>query len=229
MGFNRLMDADIDAKNPRTQSREIPAGKLSKLNVKILVFISSLIFLAGSYGLGLHCLILAPLVLGVLLFYSWTKRFTSVSHLVLGLCLALAPGGVWYALTAEFRWLPVIMMAGVLFWVAGFDIIYSCQDEEFDRKEKLFSLPAKIGIGNSLLVARVLHCIATVFLVAFGYCAELGTAYYIGVTIFSLFLLSQHRLVSAEDLSRVDAAFFTRNGLASVVYLLSAAADRWIS
>lgn len=225
MAFNRLIDRDIDARNPRTRSREIPAGAVSPRSARTLVLISSCIFFAAAAGLGKHCLVLAPAVLGLLMFYSLTKRFTRYSHIVLGLALALAPGGVWYALTAEVALLPLALMLAVLLWVAGFDIIYSCQDVEFDRSAGLHSLPAKLGVARALLLSRVFHLIAIACLAAFGWMAGLGTAYYIGLVVFGSVLLYQHRLVSPRDLSRVDAAFFTVNGIASVCYFLSVLAD----
>jgi 4-hydroxybenzoate polyprenyltransferase len=225
MAFNRLIDRRIDAQNPRTKSRELPAGVVSTTSVAVLVAASSGVFLASASMLGTHCLVLAPFVLAWLLFYSWTKRFTRYAHLVLGLSLALAPGGVWYALTAEFAVLPLSMMGGVALWVAGFDIIYSCQDVEFDAANGLHSIPARVGVKRALLIARMLHAAAFVLLGVFGWYAGLGLAYFIGLGAFGGIIAGQHYLVSAEDLSRVDAAFFTRNGIASVAYFVAVLAD----
>ena len=216
MAFNRVFDADIDAKNPRTSSREIPAGVISRFSVGALVILFSVLFLYGAWKLGVHCFLLAPFVLGILLLYSCTKRFTSWSHVVLGLCLAMAPGGVWYAITGVVSIVPIVLMAAVLFWVAGFDILYSCQDSEFDRTEGLFSLPAYLGIEKSLLLSRAFHGIAVILLAVFGGVAELGWIYMTGVVVFSALLVNQHCLVSPGDMTRVNAAFFTRNGIASV-------------
>lgn len=226
MAFNRIMDRGIDALNPRTAQRELPSGKISLASASALLLSAALIFLLGAWGLGLHCLVLAPPVLAVLLFYSWTKRFTSASHLVLGVALALAPGGVWYAITAEFAWLPVWMMLGVLLWVAGFDIIYSCQDAEFDRRQKLYSIPSRLGVPVALKLARLLHLLSALCFLWFWSAASLGSAALLGTGIFIAIVLSQHRLVRAGDLSRVNEAFFTRNGFASVIYLIGAAIDR---
>ncbi len=221
MAFNRLIDRDVDARNPRTREREIPSGKLSVAKVRGLLFISSAVFLGSAAVLGLHCLVLAPFVLGILLLYSWTKRFTSSSHIVLGLSLALAPGGVWYALTAEVALLPVLLMAAVLFWVAGFDILYSCQDVNFDTEQHLFSIPVRCGVATAFWLARLFHVIAFVFLGLFGVEATLGIHYFAGLLVFGLILGSQHLIISPKDLSRIDAAFFTRNGTASLVFFLA--------
>lgn len=218
MTFNRLIDADIDAKNPRTSSRELPSGAVSRLSAWTLFVSSCLVFLFAAALLGTHCLVLALPVLLVLCGYSWAKRFTSLSHLILGMALAMAPGGVWYALTGQFAVLPLWMMAGVLAWVAGFDILYSCQDVGFDRQNNLRSVPVWLGEDKAFLVARVLHVCAVVFLGGFGRAAGLGFLYWLGLAIFAGLLASQHRLVGPGNLERIDAAFFTRNGAASSIF-----------
>ena len=225
MGWNRWLDRSIDAKNPRTAGREIPRGAIPPATVLILTLLSAAVFVGAAAALGSHCLLLSPLVLGVLFLYSWTKRFTSYSHLVLGLCLAMAPGGVWYAVTAEFAILPVFMMVGVLLWVAGFDILYACQDLQFDRAAGLYSIPARFGAVNAFRIARVLHLCSWLFLVGFGAAAGLSYAYFIGVLVFGWALLSQHRLVTPSDLTQMTAAFFTRNGIASCAFFLGTVAD----
>lgn len=229
MGFNRLVDKDVDAKNPRTQMREIPAGLIAAPTVAALVIISAGLFLLFSGLLGRHCLIMAPLVLAVLFFYSWTKRFTRYSHMVLGLALALAPGGVWYALTGGPAILPLYLMGAVLLWVAGFDILYSCQDYDFDKKTGLFSLPVALGISGAMRVAQLLHILTVILLIQFGLGSSSGSFYYIAVAIFTLALISQHRLVSPTDLSKIDAAFFVRNGLGSLVFFIGVLVDRFLS
>lgn len=229
MGFNRLLDRHIDAANPRTAGREVPASKVSLGGVVNLIIISTAVFLLSAWQLGRHCLLLAVPVIGFLFFYSYTKRFTSYSHLVLGAALALAPGGVWYALTAEFAFLPVIMMAAVMFWVAGFDIIYSCQDLDFDRARSLYSIPALVGADRALQISKLFHLVSLALLVYFGITAEYGTLYFSGVLIFGFFLFSQHRMISAADLSRADAAFFTRNAAASFVYFLGMLGEYFVS
>ncbi len=225
MSFNRLVDRDIDALNPRTQSREIPSGQVSVRSAWLLFSAAVTVFLAAAGILGMHCLLLAPLVLAVLCGYSWAKRFTASSHLILGVALAMAPGGVWYALTGRFAILPVWMMLGVVFWVAGFDILYSCQDVDFDRKQKLFSLPVWLGEGQAFLVARIFHVLAVGFLGLFGLAGGLGAIYWIGLSLFGLLLASQHRLVGPGNLEKIDAAFFTRNGAASVLFFAAVLLD----
>lgn len=228
MTFNRLLDREIDAINPRTKERELPSGRVSIKSVILLLLFSYGIFIFGSAMLGRHTLLLAVPVLIVLSVYSWTKRFTSYSHLVLGLALALAPGGVWYALVGTVDWLPVWLMLGVLFWVAGFDIIYSCQDEQFDKQQGLRSIPAQFGVGRALVLAFIAHIISVIFLFSFGVMAGLGCFYYAAVVIFADIVFSQHKLVSPRDLSKVNEAFFVRNGLASFLYLLGVVLDRFV-
>ena len=229
MAFNRYIDVDIDAKNPRTKTREIPAGIVSKKASIIMTIISSLIFLASSYMIGEHCLVLAPLVLIILLGYSLTKRFTSFSHYVLGLSLALAPGGVWYALTAKFAIEPVYMMLAVLFWVAGFDIIYALQDMEFDQQNKLFSVPAKFGQEIALKISRVSHLLCILFMTIFGKEMNLGGIYYLGVLVFGLILLLQHIKVLRTNPQKIEPLFFTHNGVASVVLFIFVVLDKILS
>lgn len=226
MSFNRLIDRNIDAQNPRTMARELPAGKISSLHVRGLLTLSSAAFFLFSYLLGLHCLIMSPLVLALLLGYSYTKRFTSGSHFVLGLALACAPGGVWYAVTGQFAWLPVWMMLGVLCWVAGFDILYSLQDQKFDSDHGLHSIPAALGARSSLLLARGLHVLAIFFLALFGNFAGLGTTYTATLLVFSIALFGQHRTISPDRLDKIEGAFFTRNAWASVLFLAGMILER---
>lgn len=226
MGFNRLADAGYDARNPRTATREIPRGLVTRRSVWALVTLSSVVFLASAAALGWHCFILAPVVLAILFLYSLTKRFTGASHFVLGLALAMAPGGVWYAITGSVAWQPLWFMAAVLLWVSGFDILYACQDVEFDRREGLYSIPSRIGIAWSLRLARILHLLSVLCLFKFGLEMGLGAGYYAGVVLFSVCVLSQHTLISAIDLTRIDAAFFTRNGVASILFFCCVLLDR---
>lgn len=218
MTFNRIVDRDIDRLNPRTREREIPSGVVSLRSAWMLWALSCCAFLLSAWALGLHCLVLAPFVLAILCYYSWAKRFTSWAHIVLGLSLAMAPGGVWYALTGQAAWLPVWMMLGVLFWVAGFDILYSCQDIEFDRTQSLWSVPAYFGENTAFSFARLFHVIAVGCLAAFGYQARLSGAFWMGLAVFAILLCQQHLLVGPGNLKKIDAAFFTKNGLASVVF-----------
>ncbi len=226
MAFNRLIDRHIDAQNPRTSNRELPAGKITSAKVAALLGASSLLFFFSAGMLGAHCFILAPVVLAILLGYSLTKRFTSCSHLVLGLALACAPGGVWYAITARFAWLPVLMMIGVLCWVAGFDILYSLQDQKFDSERGLYSVPARFGSGSALLASRVLHLFSILFLLCFGAVGELGVVYYCTVGLFAVALLSQHLTISPAHLDKIESAFFTRNAWASLVYFFGMIIER---
>lgn len=220
MAFNRLIDADVDAQNPRTMSRALPRGELTRTQVWRLVLGSVVLFLAAAAALGAHCLMLAPLVLLVLLGYSFTKRFTSNAHIVLGLALALAPGGAWWVLRPEVSLTPIVLMLSVVFWVAGFDILYSCQDVAFDRTHALFSIPARVGVERALKVSLMFHILAVIGFFLVGRTAELTAAYAWGVAVLSIFLIGQHFLVTANDLSRVNRAFFTFNGVVSIGYFL---------
>ena len=225
MAFNRLADRTIDADNPRTASRELPRGIVTSRSVLLLLLGTCGIFLLAAGMLGRHCLVLSPLVLLILLGYSLTKRFTRYSHLFLGLALACAPGGVWYALRGTIAIEPVWLMAGVLFWVAGFDILYSCQDAVFDRERGLFSIPARAGVPAAFKISFALHLTAIVFFAVFGVSAGLGAIFFCGLVLFTAVLLSQQRIISPADLSRIDAAFFNRNGVASVLFFIAVLAD----
>ena len=220
LAFNRLVDIQFDRLNPRTENRELVKGRLSPFFAKVFIVVNSICFLACAALLGMHCFVLAPLVLLVLLAYSYMKRFTSLSHLVLGFALALAPGGAWWVLRPQFELLPLVLMLAVLFWVAGFDMLYSCQDVSFDRKHKLFSLPARLGIGRTLFIARVFHALTFLMFLMVGYLAGLDWLYLLGLFVLSVPLASQHMLISEDDLSRVNTAFFTLNGFVSLGYFL---------
>lgn len=215
MGFNRLVDRRLDAANPRTASRELPSGVLSGRGVAVLVVGSSAVFLAGAWALNPLCGKLAPAVLAVLLGYSYTKRFTSLAHLVLGFSLALAPLGAWLAVRGELDGdlsPPLLLAAAVLFWVAGFDLIYACQDAEFDREARLFSIPARFGVARALVLSRGLHLATALALVLFHWRADLSWVFALAVVGALALLLWEHTLVKPDDLSRVDLAFFTVNG-----------------
>jgi len=218
MGFNRLADQAIDARNPRTADRELPAGRLSRREVWVFVLLSAAGLILAAWRLNPLCLALSPLALLIVLGYSYTKRFTPLSHLFLGLGLALAPVGAWLAIRGSFG-LPALVLGGaVLAWVAGFDTIYACQDVEFDRRERLQSLPAWLGVRAALAVARLLHALAVAALAALYWVAPLHPAYLAGVATVALLLAYEHSLVRHDDLSRVDAAFFTVNGWVSLGY-----------
>jgi 4-hydroxybenzoate polyprenyltransferase len=225
MAFNRLVDARIDARNPRTRMRHLPAGLLSQGFAWAFVGISSLVFLAAAWALNPLCLKLAPLALAIVFFYSFTKRFTSFSHLVLGFSLGIAPAAAWIAvrgsLDARILWLT----AAVMFWTAGFDVIYACQDYEFDRAEGLFSVPRALGIARALRVAQAMHALMIGCLLALVYSLHVGPLALAGVAAIAALLVYEHSLVKPTDLSRVNAAFFTMNGYVSVLFFIFWAAD----
>jgi 4-hydroxybenzoate polyprenyltransferase len=225
MAFNRLLDAEIDARNPRTRSRHIPAGLLSPGFAWAFTGVAVLVFLLAARALNPLCLKLAQIALGVIFFYSYTKRFTTFAHLVLGLSLGIAPAAAWIAVTGSLDWRILLLTAAVTFWTAGFDIIYSCQDYEFDQAEGLFSLPRRFGIGGALWIARVFHVTMIACLAALAFSFDLGWLSLTGIGAVVLLLLYEHSLVKANDLSRVNAAFFTVNGYVSVLFFLFWAAD----
>ena len=222
MAFNRIVDRGFDAKNPRTSMRALPAGLLSVGFVWMFTAISAAIFLLAAAMLNRLTLILAPVALISILGYSFTKRWTNLSHFVLGWCLAIAPTAAWIAVRGELDSpIPLLLSALVLFWTSGFDILYSCQDFEFDRQEKLYSLPSKLGISGALLISRLLHGAAFGTLVVLYSVTNLGLPALAGVLATGALLLYQHTLVSANDLSRLNAAFFTTNAFVSVILLLT--------
>ena len=216
MAFNRLVDRYIDANNVRTSLREIPSGKISERHAKWFVIINVGAFIVCTYYINPLCFYLSPIALAVILGYSYTKRFTPFCHFVLGLGLGLAPVGAFLAVTAVFQWAPVVLGVVVLTWVSGFDIIYALQDETFDRENKLNSLPVWLGGANALRVSEVLHVVSAFLLILFGYMVSLPPMGWIGIILFIGLLFYQHTLVKIQDLSRVNMAFFTANGIASV-------------
>lgn len=218
MAFNRWLDASYDAMNPRTAVREIPAGVISKSNAMIFVVISCISFLLTTYFINTLCLVLAPVALFVVLFYSYTKRFTPLCHLVLGLGLSLAPIGAYIAVTGKFALEPILFSVSVITWVSGFDIIYALQDIEFDKANNLRSIPSWLGMKRSLRVSEYLHFFSFAAIVAAGITDHFSWLYWCGTAIFGYFLIYQHTLVKPPDLSKVNRAFFTSNGIASVVF-----------
>jgi 4-hydroxybenzoate polyprenyltransferase len=225
MAFNRLIDAGIDRRNPRTRMRHIPAGMLSATFGWGFVAISSLVFIYAARELNQLCFLLAPVALGVVFFYSFTKRFTSFSHLVLGFALGIAPAAAWIAVRGSLDPRILWLTAAVMFWTAGFDIIYSCQDYEFDVVEGLFSLPRWVGIERALRISQLLHVLMILCLVALVFALNLGALSLAGIVAVVLLLLYEHSLVKPDDLSRVNAAFFTMNGWVSVLFFVFWAAD----
>lgn len=219
MAFNRYLDADLDKKNPRTANREIPKGLITKRFARSLAVFSALLFAIACGMINTACMMLAPFALFLLFFYSYTKRFTSLSHLVLGLCLGIAPVGAWVAVTSRFSLEPVVLGLAVLFWVAGFDIIYATQDLEFDKREKLHSLVVRFGITKALWLARAFHLTTLILFFLFGKMIEADWAYYLALSLCSFLILYEHRLIRPDDLSKVNAAFFNMNGYISLVFL----------
>lgn len=218
MAFNRYIDREFDAKNNRTAVREIPAGIIKPGNALFFVIISSLLFVATTYFINPICFYLSPVALLVILGYSYTKRFTSLCHLILGVGLSLAPIGAYLAVTGRFDWLPLFFSFTVLFWVSGFDIIYALQDEEFDKSNHLRSIPVRLGKKGALMLSNILHLVSAVFVVYAGLYASFKTWYWVGTCIFIGMLIYQHTLVKPNDLSKVNLAFATTNGIASVVF-----------
>ncbi|WP_205512734.1 UbiA-like polyprenyltransferase [Longitalea arenae] len=228
MAFNRYLDRHFDAQNPRTAIREIPAGILKANNVLWFTIICSILFVLCTYFINRICFFLSPVALFVILFYSYTKRFTPLCHLVLGLGLSLAPIGAYLAVTGAFAWLPILFSLTVIFWVSGFDIIYALQDEEFDKSKQLYSIPAWLGKKKGLRVSELLHVLSAACVIAAGIYGEFNWLYWIGVVIFVSMLLYQHSIVKPTDLRRVNLAFMTANGIASVVFAVFVISDLFV-
>jgi 4-hydroxybenzoate polyprenyltransferase len=225
MAFNRLADAQIDASNPRTAARAIPAGILSQKFVMLFVMVSCAIFVLAAAQLNRTTLYLSPVALAIVLLYSFTKRFTRWSHLLLGFALGTAPAAAWIAVRGSLDARILLLTAAVTFWVGGFDVLYACQDIEFDRCYGLNSVPQAFGVRSALWLARVLHVLMLLLLVALVLTFSLGKIAMLGVLAVALLLGYEHSLVSANDLSRLNAAFFTMNGVISVVFFVFVAAD----
>jgi len=222
MGFNRIVDREIDARNPRTRMREIPSGQMTVREASIAVGLASVVFFLAAWQLNPLCLLLAPAALIWVLFYSYTKRFTRWSHLVLGVGLSIAPVGGYLAITGRWSspwWMLIALAIAVATWVAGFDILYALQDVSFDRENGLYSVPSTFGEANALGIARMLHFTTVVALALAGIGAGAGIVYFAGVIVAAILLLYEHSLVKVNDFSRLDAAFFTMNGVISIVFL----------
>lgn len=224
MAFNRVVDLEYDAKNPRTKMRALPAGLLTKQFVIAFVVVSSAIFIFAAAQLNRLCLLLSPLALAILLLYSYTKRYTRWSHLVLGFADAIPPAAAWIAVRGTLDWRILPLVGAVTFWVGGFDVLYACQDYDFDREIGLHSIPRWVGIRKALLVAQTFHLITIGLLAWTSYLFGLGVLGWIAVLVFAAMLAYEHSLVSHDDLSKLDAAFFTTNGVVSVAYFLFIAA-----
>ena len=225
MAFNRYLDRNIDAGNPRTAIREIPAGIISANNALVFTIISCALFLVSCAFINKLCFFLSPIALLVVLGYSYTKRFTPLCHLILGLGLSLAPIGAYLAVTGHFSLLPILFSLSVIFWVSGFDIIYALQDEEFDKSQKLYSIPAWLGKSKALWVSEFLHLISLACVIVAGWYGNFGWLYWIGIAVFAGMLIYQHSIVKPNDLRKVNLAFMTANGIASVVFAVFVIAD----
>ena len=231
MGFNRIVDRQIDARNPRTARRELPSGLLGVREATIAVIIASALFVFAAWRLNPLCAMLSPVALGWVLWYSYTKRFTHWSHVVLGVGLAIAPVGGYLAVAGTWStpwWMLLALAAGVSSWTAGFDILYALQDEDFDRAEKLHSIPVVFGRGGALAIARGLHVVTIVALAAVGTAVPVGWLYAAGVVVAAGLLLYEHSLVRGDDLSKLDAAFFTMNGVISLTFFGFVLAERLV-
>ncbi len=230
MGFNRLADKKFDALNPRTSAWELPRGAVKVWEAALLTLGASLVFVFAAYRLNFVCFVLSPVALAIIFFYSLTKRFTWTSHLFLGLALSLAPMGAWLAVSgapfdlAELT-VPFFLALAVLFWLAGFDVIYSLQDHEFDRRQGLYSIPVRFGVAAALRLSTIFHCCTVVFLGLVGLAAHMGALYWIGIVIVSVILFWEHRIVTPTDLSRINRAFFDFNAYVSIGYFLVTAGD----
>ena len=225
MAFNRILDAGIDLRNRRTANRHLPAGLLSARFAWVFTAVSAFVFLIAARQLGFLCFVLAPFVLAILFFYSFSKRFTSFSHLILGFCLGIAPTAAWIAMRRTLDPRIFWLTAAVMFWTAGFDVIYACQDFEFDCAEGLFSIPRRFGIRGALMVARLLHVSMIACLIALVFSFHLGALSLGGIAAVVALLIYEHGLVKPHDLSRVNAAFFTVNGYVSLLFFAFWAAD----
>jgi 4-hydroxybenzoate polyprenyltransferase len=228
MAFNRYLDRHIDAKNPRTVTRDIPAGKIMAKEALIFVIINCILFIVATAFINPLCFYLSPIALFIVLFYSYTKRFTALCHIVLGLGLALAPIGAYIAVTGVFNIVPLFYSFAVLFWVSGFDIIYALQDENFDREEDLHSIPAALGIKNALNLSVVLHIFSAICVILPIFFTPLSWVYYVGIAFFIALLTYQHLLVKPNDISKVDRAFATTNGYASVIFAICFLLDAFL-
>ena len=217
MTFNRIVDISFDAKNPRTKDRALPKGSVKPRDAWVMVVAAAGIFFFAAYELNRLAFILSPIVLVILLCYSYTKRFTSLCHLFLGLALGIAPSAGWIAVKGSMGFLPLILSTGVLFWVAGFDILYACMDKDFDQREGLHSIPAKLGIKKAFWASDLFHSVAFVAFISVGILAHLNWIYYSGILITLVLLVMQRLVVSPDDLSRMNMAFFTFNGAISII------------
>lgn len=218
MAFNRYLDRHFDQLNPRTAIREIPAGIIKAEKALLFIIINAVLFITATYFINPICFYLSPVALFVIMFYSYTKRFTFLCHLVLGIGLSLAPIGAYLAVTGVFHILPLLFSFAVVFWVSGFDVIYALQDIDFDQSQQLYSIPSYWGLGKALNIARGLHIISASFVIAAYFIGDFHLAYLAGLVVFVGMLIYQHSIVKPNDLSKVNIAFMTANGIASIVF-----------
>jgi 4-hydroxybenzoate polyprenyltransferase len=228
MGFNRIVDAEFDAENPRTADREIPSGKITKGTAIGFVLLFSFIFIFASAMLGKLCFYLSLPVLAILLLYSYSKRFTWLCHLYLGFAISLAPIGAWIAITGVFSYRICLLSLGLMFYIAGFDILYACQDVNFDTKKGLFSIPANLGIEKALFVAKIFHILSFTSLLLLYIVFDLNVIYLLTVFIIALLFTIEHKLLNPNDLSKINIAFFHMNSIISIVLLIGIFSDRLI-
>ena len=229
MAFNRWLDRHFDARNPRTAIREIPRGIIAPHSALRFVIVCCILFMTTCWFINPLCFFLSPVTLFVILFYSYTKRFTPLCHLVLGIGLSLAPIGAFLAVTGKFEILPILFSGAVVCWVSGFDIIYAMQDVDFDKSEKLFSIPVVVGKSKALVVSSFLHMLSVVFVLLAGTLGNFGSWYWVGLVLFVGMLIYQHAIVKPDDLSRVNLTFMTANGVASVVFAIFVITDMFIT
>lgn len=225
MGFNRIVDREFDALNPRTEKRHLPVGKIGLASARVLVCLSAAGLVGVSWFINPLCFYLSPVALLVVFFYSFTKRFTDFSHFFLGLALGIAPLGAWLAVRGRFDWPPCVLAAAVVFWLVGFDIIYATQDYEFDKSEGLHSLPARLGIAGGLRISRAAHGVTGALLLGFGLISHLGVPYYLGLATIAICLVAQHVLARRQDPASLNIAFFRMNAVISAVFLFAVVAD----
>ena len=228
MAFNRYLDRRFDALNPRTAIREIPKGIITPGNALAFTIVNCILFMTFAWFINRLCFFLSPVALLVILGYSYTKRFTPLCHLILGVGLSLAPIGAFLAVTGHFALLPIFFSLSVICWVSGFDIIYALQDVEFDQSQQLYSIPAWLGKAKALKVSELLHLISALFVIAAGWYGGFGLWYWMGVAVFVGLLIYQHSVVKPNDLSRVNLAFMTANGIASVIFMVFVLADLFL-
>lgn len=229
MAFNRYLDRQYDARNPRTAIREIPSGIITPKNAFLFTIVNCLLFITCTFFINKLCFYLSPVALAVVLGYSYTKRFTPLCHLILGLGLSLAPIGAYLAVTGQFAFLPILFSLAVICWVSGFDIIYALQDEEFDKSQQLYSIPAWLGKAKALRVSEILHLLSAAAIIYAGVYGHFGWLYWIGTAVFAGMLVYQHSVVKPHDLKRVNLAFMTANGIASVVFAIFVIADLFLN